>query len=127
MAAFRREMKGMFERGEEVTVEKVIAEVMSGDAPGYYVSYRYARRAVGYLMERGVIERYDGKLRRHSRRDMMIEIGRKCRRRMESTGVSLGRALVDVLVTERASSWFMTRVYARQLFYRMGKNRNIRK
>ena len=78
-------------------------------------------------MERGVIERYDGKLRRHSRRDMMIEIGRKCRRRMESTGASLGRALVDVLVTERASSWFMTRVYARQLFYRMGKNRNIRK
>lgn len=39
MVAFRREMKGMFERGEEVTVEKVIAEVMSGDAPGYYVGF----------------------------------------------------------------------------------------
>ncbi|RXE71376.1 hypothetical protein ED352_05605 [Muribaculaceae bacterium Isolate-002 (NCI)] len=121
MAAFRREMKGMFYRGEEVTVEKVIGRVMAGDAPGYYVSYRYARRAVGDLIERGVIRNYKGGLRRHSRHDMMIEIGRKCRERMDGMGMSLGRALVDVLVTERASSFFMTRVYARQLFYRMGK------
>lgn len=124
MAAFRREMKVMFSRGEEVSVERVIAKVMAGDAPGYYVSYRYARRAVGDLIDRGVIERYKGGLRRHSRRDMMIEIGRKCLERMESRGESLGRALVDVLVTERASSFFMTREYARQLFYRMGKSRN---
>lgn len=124
MRAFRREMKEMFSRGEDVTVEQVIARVTEGDAPGYYVSYRYARRAVGDLIERGVISKYKGGLRRHSRRDMMIEIGRKCVERMESTGVGLGRALVDVLVTERASSFFMTRAYARQLFYRMEKQKN---
>lgn len=127
MQAFRHEMRGMFDRGEEVTVEKVITNVLAADAPGYYVSYRYARRAVGDLIERGVITRHNGHVRRHSRRDMMMEIGRKCLTRMESQGLSLGRALVDVLVTERASSFFMTKVYARQLFYRMGKNRKQNK
>ena len=81
---------------------------------------------MGDLMERGVIDRYDGGLRRHSRRDMMIEIGRKCAERMRERGMGLGQALSDVLVTERASSFFMTRAYARQLFYRMGKNRKIK-
>ncbi|MBD5247314.1 MAG: hypothetical protein HDS54_04000 [Barnesiella sp.] len=126
MAAYRREMRAMFAKGEEMNVERIIARVVEQEAPGYYVSYRYARRAVGDLMERGVIDRYDGGLRRHSRRDMMIEIGRKCAERMRERGMGLGQALTDVLVSERASSFFMTRAYARQLFYRMGKNRKIK-
>lgn len=113
----------MFDRGEDMNVGKIIARVIEQEAPGYYVSYRYARRAVGDLMERGVIDRYGGEIRRHSRRDMMIEIGRKCAERMRSRGMGLGQALTDVLVTERASSFFMTRAYARQLFYRMDKKR----
>lgn len=122
MAAFHREKSAMFERGEEMNVEKIIARVLEQEAPGYYVSYRYARRAVGDLMERGVIESDSGGVRRHSRRDMMIEIGRKCAVRMKARGIGLGRALTDVLVTERASSFFMTRAYARQLFYRMSRS-----
>lgn len=121
MKAYRDEMKRMFENGERITVGEVIERVLAGDAPGYYVSYRYARRAVGDLMERGVIGQYTGKLRRHSRRDMMMEIGRKCARRMDSRGVSLGTALVDVLAGERASSFFMTKAYARQLVYKQTK------
>jgi len=117
MKAYRDEVRRMFERGEKMTVEKVVERVLAGDAPGYYVSYQYARRAVGDLIGRGVIERYSGNLRRHSRRDMMIEIGRKCVERMNSRGVNLGRALVDVLAGERASSFFMTKSYARQLIY----------
>lgn len=126
MQAFRHEMQEMWNRGEDVNVEKVIERVAESEAPGYYVSYRYARRAVGDLIERGVIRKYQGKLRSHSRHDMMIEIGRKCQERMERQGVNLGRALVDVLVTEKASSFFMTKTYARQLYYRMGKKRRIK-
>ncbi|MBR6746058.1 MAG: hypothetical protein IKL83_01605 [Muribaculaceae bacterium] len=123
MRAFRDEMKAMYNRGESVNVEKVIERVASREAPGYYVSYRYARRAVGDLIGRGVIANYSGGLRRHSRRDMMIEIGQKCRLRMEQKGINLGRALVDVLVEEKASSFFMTKSYARQLYYKMEKEK----
>lgn len=118
MRAVRREKQQRYERGEAVTVEGVIRAVLEQEAPGYYVSYRYARRAVGDLISRGVIERYSGKLRRHSRRDMMIEIGRKCKGIMERRGVRLGEALTEVLVGGRASSFFMTRAYAKQLYYR---------
>lgn len=123
MRAFRDEMKAMYNRGESVNVEKVIEQVAKKEAPGYYVSYRYARRAVGDLIERGVIRKYKGGLRRHSRRDMMIEIGRKCQLRMEQKGINLGRALVDVLVEEKASSFFMTKSYARQLYYKIEKEK----
>lgn len=54
---------------------------------------------------------------------MMIEIGLKCRLRMEQKGINLGRALVDVLVEEKASSFFMTKSYARQLYYKMEKEK----
>lgn len=123
MRAFRDEMKAMYNRGESVNVEKVIERVASREAPGYYVSYRYARRAVGDLIERGVIRKYKGGIRRHSRRDMMIEIGQKCQLRMAQKGINLGRALVDVLVEEKASSFFMTKTYARQLYYKMEKEK----
>lgn len=123
MKVFRDEMKEMYNRGETVNVEKVIERVTKKEAPGYYVSYRYARRAVGDLIERGIIGKYKGGLRRHSRRDMMIEIGRKCQMRMEQKETNLGRALVDVLVGEKASSFFMTKNYARQLYYKMEKEK----
>lgn len=116
MRSFREEMKDMMGRGETVTVDRVIERVLEGEAPGYYVSYRYARRAVGDLIARGVA-RGNGKVRRHSRRDMMMEIARKCVSRMESRGINAGRALVDVLASEKASAWFITRAYARQLYY----------
>lgn len=117
MRGFREELRAMLERGEPATVDGVIEKLLEGDAPGYYVSYRYARRAVGDLIDRGVAARDMGGIRRHSRRDMMLEIARKCIERMNARGISLGRALVDVLACERASSWFITRAYARQLYY----------
>ena len=124
MKAVKREITEHYERGGKVKVDRVIRAVLERGAPGYYVSYRYARRAVGDLMARGVIERYEGKLRRQSRRDMMIEIGRKCKVIMEKRGVNLGRALTDVLAGGMASSFFMTMGYAKQVYYReMGMRR----
>lgn len=127
LKAFRRELQLMHDAGERPTVEQVLDRVLSGDAPGYYVSYQYARRVVGDLVERGVVNRFNGKIRRFSRRDMMLEIAVKCVERMERRGINLGRALTDVLAGGRASSWFMSRTYARQLYYKSLTNRRIRK
>lgn len=118
LKAFRRELQLLHEQNQSPTVEKVLERVLSGDAPGYYVSYQYARRVVGDLVERGVASRFKGKVRRFSRRDMMIEIALKCVDKMERRGINLGRALTDVLAGDRASAWFMSRTYARQLYYR---------
>lgn len=124
MRAFKKELKLMLERGESTTVKNVIEKVLAGGAPGYYVTYEYALRVVGDMVKCGIITRYKGKLRRHSRRDMMIEIGRKCVVRMERYGESLGKALANVLAGGEASAWFMTGRYASQLYYRiMGRGK----
>lgn len=98
-------------------MKEVIERVLAGGAPAYYVEFGYARRVVADLFRRGVLDRCHDGTRGWSRRDMMIEIGFKCKHLVDAGGCSLTDALARVLASSAASSFFMTRSYARQLYY----------
>lgn len=96
------------------------------EAQGYFVEYGYALRKVrplvrGILAHGEAIPAFDP-LREGERGRMWREIAAKVARRIiAKPSLTFPQALMQVLVDEKASSYFMTPAYALRLYQRLSQ------
>ena len=111
--------------GDILTVQQLCSLAAKEPAPGYYISYGYARRHLSRIVDhRSNSLKIDPSDPSFSspRTQMMIEVARKCiDYRRSVPGLELGYALARVLAFERASSFFLSDSYAVTVYYH-GKN-----
>lgn len=130
LAACCRVKREMWREGEFITAEAIVARVLAGGAPSYYITYERAYRNLMAMVKCGKLLAPDYAVRHYSRRDMMLEIAARCVAKMEErkrvlprhpslSEMSLAQALTHVLAEGNASSFFVSRKYARLLYFQL--------
>lgn len=103
--------------GEPVTDRLLAERAAQSEAPGYYIEFDYAYRAVCRFI---AARRLGGAPARRltSRREMLREIAlRVCAILDRDPRCSIRQAVTSVMTSGRASSFFMSRRYALRLYY----------
>lgn len=115
----RRISRAVAERRRPVLTE-ICRQAARAKAPGYYVSFDYARRRLREVVsDDGTRLTPEASADRSERGRMMAEIARKClRRRLRRPGLSLSDALTQVLAFSTASCFFMSDAYALKVYYK---------
>ena len=89
----------------------IIKQTINSEAPGYYITYDYARRLLRQYRHRKLPRNYSA-----LKRDMITEIARKVNKLMESQqGYTEGEALAMVLASGNASRFFISPISARRI------------
>lgn len=113
MRQISEEKRRILSNGIITTIDTAIRSAAEAPAPSYYVSFDHARRCVSALL-RGVAIPNS----RSRRGQMMIEIGEKCRRLLETnTDLKISDALARVLTSESATSFFISFAQARNIYF----------
>lgn len=99
--------------GEDPLESRLFEAVARIPAPGYFISFEYAYRLVGFWLR-------EGEANPRGRRGQMIaEIAGKCAGQMaQYPGMSLVEALTRVLAFGRASSFFLSPMQIKKIYYR---------
>lgn len=117
MEAFKQATTRLMKSGEP-TVDEVIGELLDGDAPAFYVSFEYAYNKICQIVK--------GKCRlANTRRSIMwLDLAREVRRVISlKHPITIADALMDVLETSRAPSFYLSHESARRLYYKILQKR----
>lgn len=99
--------------GEEPLESQLFEAVAQIQAPGYFVTFDYAYRLVGLWIREG------GADPRSRRGQMIAEIAGKCAGQMaQYPGMSLAEALTRVLASGNATSFFLSPMQIKKIYYR---------
>lgn len=110
---YHKTLRRYNEMGVLPSNSRLIAETVMGEAPGYYITFEYARRLLGQY-RRGRLPHTLSPLRRL----MIAEIDRRVNLLMSGTNShAVGEALSKVLAMGRASRFFITTATAMRLLY----------
>ncbi len=115
----RRDLKKCYDKivkqcnkqDEKSISANIIEQTINSEAPGYYITYDYARRLLRQYRRRKLPRNYNA-----LKRDMVTEIARKVNKLMESQqGYTESEALAMVLAGGRASRFFISPISARRI------------
>ena len=108
---YNKIVKQCEKQGVTPTSTNIIEQTINSEAPGYYITYDYARRLLRQYRRRKLPRNYNA-----LKRDMVIEIARKVNKLMESQqGYTEGEALAMVLASGNASRFFISPISARRI------------
>ena len=123
MLAIRTAWKRKADDGDVPPIEDIIDEVISGEAPEFYVTYETAYRYVS-LARRGMLpQSLTGK--RH--RMWMDLCDRVADIMAKNSDWSYGRALVEAIDMGNAPCWYLESKYARQLYFTLLKEGTVKR
>ncbi len=108
---YRNIVKKYKKTGKMPSISKLINKTITSNAPGYYLTYDYARRLLSSHRRNLLPKTY-----RKLRRDMIVEIAKKVDRLLlQSPTMTEGEALTIVLTNGNASRFFISNASACRL------------
>lgn len=108
---YNKIVKQCEKQGVTPTSTNIIEQTINSEAPGYYITYDYARRLLRQYRRRKLPRNYNA-----LKRDMVTEIARKVNKLMESQqDYTESEALAMVLASGGASRFFISPISARRI------------
>ncbi len=113
MIAYKQFLKEEFERGDKVNRQKIVKRILSEYKPHFHVSYEHAYKVLTTIRNHGT-QTFKKTLRQQMWQELLTLVEQEM---ATHPRLNMGHALSRVLITKRASRFYLSENYCYKYLY----------